>query len=359
MIVHLPVSWRAQAVPNGARSAREHLFREMVPIRIPLLSGEEAVEVCRRRATFHAARHRTISTRCHDGRFLRPIWNAGFTGLATSSDLAESFRAGDMQRFWAHADGRYVEDGPKTVNAGAPLAPDAGMKRWDGDDREARIASATRWVEERCTMVDGIVHERCAEPVLIARATSPGRDLDAVVPDARGIVVFDDTDKRTFDDFVGPYASAASADTFRLDRAEAAAEHAAVRWQTDIHDVAGVDGLEILRPDLLTYADEDRALAGVASDVYQKLFISMHLMQRPVVDAILDLRDARTPHPFEGRLDAVANALTVLEAMDEAAMPPVLAESLPKAVLRLRTGLLRHEMFVAHTPDLPSFVPSC
>lgn len=276
-----------------------------------------------------------------------------------SADLAESFRAGDMQRFWSAADGRYVEEGPRTVNAGAPLGPDAAMKRWDGDDREARIAAATRWVEDRCALVDGIVHEPCAEPVLIARATSPGSHLDAVVPDVRGIVVFDDIYKRTFDDFVGPYACAGAADTFRLDRAAAAAEHAAVRWQTDIRDVTGVDGLEIVRPDLLTYADEDRALAGVASDVYQKFFMSMHLLPRPVVEAILDLRDARTPHPFEGRLDAVANALTLLEALDEAAMPPALADCIPKGVLRLRAGLLRHEMFVAATPDLPSFAPSC
>lgn len=359
MIVHLPISWRGMCVAHGARSPRERLFRSVVPIRVPVLVGEEAVEVCRRRASWPEARGQTVSTRWHDGRFLRPTWTVGSSRRAATADLVESFRAGEMHRAWTNADRRYVEDGPRTVNAGAPLGPDAAMKRWDGDDREARIASATRWVEDRCTLVDGIVHERCAEPVLLARSTSPGSHLDAVVPDARGIVVFDDTDKRTLDDFVGPYASAASADTFRLDRAEAAAEHAAARWQTDLRDVSGVDGLEIARPHLLTYADEDRALAGVASDAYHQLFISMFLLQRPAAEAILDLRDARTPHPFEGRLDAVANALTVLEAMDEAAVAPALAENLPKAILRLRAGLLRHEMFVAPAPDLPTFAPSC
>jgi hypothetical protein len=359
MIVHLPISWRGTCVAHGARSPRERLFQSIVPIRVPILSGEEAVEVCRRRASWSSALGQTISTRWCDGRFLRPTWNVGCSRQATASDLVESFRAGELLRAWKIADGRYLEDGPRTINAGAPLGPDAAMKRWDGDDREARIAFATRWIEDRCTLVEGIVHERCAEPVLIARSTAPGTHLDAVVPDARGSVVFDDTDKRVFDDFVGPYASAASADTFRLDRAEAAAEHASVRWQTPPSDVAAVDGLEIVRPHLLAYADEDLAIAGVAAEVYRRLSISMPLLPRPAVEALLDLRDARTPAAFEGRIEAIANALTAFEALDEATIAPALAETFPNAILRLRAGLLRHEMFVAPTPDLPAFAPSC
>lgn len=358
MIVHLPISWRARVVPNGARTAREHLFREVAPVRVPVLSAAEAVEVCRRKAPWAAANGQTVSTRWHDGRFLRPTWDVGGSRQTTTSDLVESFRAGEMLRAWTNADWKYVEDGPKTVNAGVPLGPDAAMKRWDGDDREARIAFATRWIRDRCTLVDGIVHERCAEPVLLAKATPPGTHLDAVAPDTRGSVVFDDTDRRVSDDFVGPYVAVAAADTFRLDRAEAAADHAAVRWHTHPMDVAGVDGLEVLRPHLLTYPDEDRAIAGVASDVYNKLFISMFLLPRSAAVAMLDLRDARTPDAFEGRIAAVANALTALEAMDEAAIAPALAETLPNAILRLRAGLLRHEMFVAAAPDLPNFAPS-
>lgn len=358
MIVHLPISWRAMCVAQGARSPRERLFGAVVPVQVPVLSGLEAVEVCRRRASWASAHGQTVSTRWHDGRFLRPTWSVGGARQTTTSDLVESFRAGEMLRAWTNADRRYVEDGPKTVNAGAPLGPDAAMKRWDGDDREARIAFATRWIRDRCTVVDGIVHERCAEPVLLAKGTVPGTHLDAMVPDSRGSVVFDDTDKRVSNDFVGPYVSAAAADTFRLDRTEAAADHAAVRWQTHPPDVAGVEGLEVLRPHLLTYPDEERAVAGVASDVYNKLFISMFLLPRPAAMAMLDLRDARTPEAFEGRIEAVANLLTALEAMDEAAIAPALADTLPNAILRLRAGLLRHEMFVAPVPDLPNFAPS-
>ena len=358
MIAHLPISWRARVVPNGARTPRDHLFREVVPIRVPVLSGDEAVEVCRRRAPWAAANGQTVSTRWHDGRFLRPTWNVGSSRQATSSELVESFRAGEMQRLWTNADRKYVEDGPKPVNAAAPLAPDAAMKRWDGDDRDARIAFATRWIEERCTLIDGIVHERCAEPVLIAKATTPGTHLDAMVPGSRGSVVYDDADKRVFHDFVGSWASAASADTFRLDRPEAAAEHAAVRWQTEPSDVAGVEALEVLRPDLLTYPDEDRAIAGVAGDAYGKLFMSAFLLPRHAVEAILDLRDARTHEPLEGRVAAIQNALSTLEGLDQSALPPVLGQIVPNAILRLRAGVLRYEMFVAPTPDLPSFMPS-
>ena len=277
--------------------------------------------------------------------------------MVVASDLAGDRRTRELNASWGHTDRNYVDHGPRTVNAGAPLGLDAEMKRWDGDDRVERIARATRWLEDRWTIVDGIVHERCAEPVLVVKSTSAGLS-DAFDPDARGIVVFDETDKRTSDDFVGPYASAASADTFRLDRAEAAAEHAAVRWQTDLREVKGVDGLEILRRDLLTYADEERAVAGVASEVYQMLFISMFLLPRPAAEALLDLRDARTPNAFEGRIETLAKALTALEAMDERAIAPALADVIPNAILRLRSGLFRHETFVAAAPDLPTFAPS-
>ncbi|MGU3659081.1 hypothetical protein [Methylobacterium fujisawaense] len=53
----------------------------------------------------------------------------------------------------------------------------------------------------------------------------------------------------------------------------------------------------------------------------------------------------------------VQGALSVLEALDPAALPPALEEPLPKALARLRAGILRHETFVAPTPDLTSFGP--
>ena len=59
--------------------------------------------------------------------------------MVVASDLAGGRRTRDLNAFWGHTDRNYVDQGPRTVNAAAPLGLDAVMKRWDGDDRLERI----------------------------------------------------------------------------------------------------------------------------------------------------------------------------------------------------------------------------
>jgi hypothetical protein len=358
MIVHLPIHWRGRVVLHGTRVFRDNLFREVVPITVPELSESEAVEFCRMQAPWDAARGQVVSTRHHEGLFLRPSWDVGCASRLTGADIGESFRDGTLLRHWTVADEAYVRDGGKVANRDAPLAADTPVKSREGDDRLERIAAATRWVRERCTLVDGLAYERCHEPVLFATSTPKGTSLDAAAPDARWSVVFDGTTKLTHSDTLGVHPAAACADAFRIDRLESAVEHAAIRGSRPPEEVWRVQGLEILRPDLIAYPDEERAIAAAAAEAYNQLRISIFLLPRPAAEAVLDLRDARTVGHCAGRAETVQGALSVLEALDPAALPPALDEPLPKALARLRAGILRHETFVAPTPDLTSFGPT-
>lgn len=351
MIVELPIHWRGRAVLHGMRTSREHLFRERVPVRIPEVSLAEAVEVCRREAHWVAAKGPTISTLFHEGRFWRPVWRMS-TRMVSAADLPDEFGQGELLRNWTNAETRYVADGPKVANERQPLPPDAPAKRWEGDDRDARIAEAARHVASRCTLFDGMVYEESPEPVIMAVPNRRGSDLDAHVPDGGARTAWCDDDKRIHSDFVGCHPRAAAADCFRLDRMEAAVEHAAARWGMDPLYVQPIAGLEVLEPRLLSYDDEDLAAAAAAAEAYRRLYMSCFLLPRGAVEAVLDLRDARRAEPVEDRIGLMRRALSVFEALDPASLPPALENEVPKAVARLRAGLMRHEMFVAPVPDL-------
>ena len=358
MIVELPLLWRGRAVLRGMRTAREQLFRETVPVRVPEVGRAEAVEVCRREAHWVAAKGPTISTLFHGGRFWRPVWRMS-TRMLSAADLPHEFGGGELLGAWMSAGTRYVADGPKVANEHQPLPPDAPARRWDGDDRADRIAEATRFVASRCTLFDGMAYEESPEPVAMAVPNRKGTHLDAHVPDGGARIAWCDDAKRVLHDFVGSYVRAAAADCFRLDRMEAAVEHAAARWDTDPRYVQRVTGLEVLRPDLLSYDDEDHAAAAVAAEAYRRLSMSCFLLPRSAVEAVLDLRDARRAEPVDDRIGLMRRALSAFEALDPAALPPAVEDDFPKAVARLRAGLMRHEMFVAPPPDLvaPGPVP--
>lgn len=352
MIFELPVHWRGRAVLHGMRTARGHLFHERVPVRIPEFALGEAVEVCRREACWVAAKGPTISILFHESKFWRPVWRMS-TRMVSAADLPDEFGQGELLRNWTNADTRYVADGPKVTNERQPLPPDAPARRWAGDDRDARIAEAARFVASRCTLFDGMVYEESPEPVIMAVPDRRGSDLDARIPDCRARTAWCDDDKRVFHDFVGWHVRAAAADCFRLDRMEAAVEHAAARWDVDPLYVQRITGLEVLEPGLLSYDDEELAAAAAAAEAYRRLYMSCFLLPRVAVEAVLDLRDARSASPVEDRIGLLRRALLVFEALDPAALPPVLVDEVPKAAARLRAGLMRHEMFVAPSPDLP------
>lgn len=355
MIVDLPVRWRGRALLHGMRTARDHLFRETVPVRVPEVARAEAVEVCRRKALWAAAGGQTISTLFHEGRFWRPVWRLS-AKMLSEADLPGEFGQGELLGGWTNADTRYVADGPKAINELRPLPPDAPVRRWNGDDREARIAAASRYVASRCTLFDGMVYEESPMPVIMAVSSIKpgirGFDLDAPIPNGAPQIAFCDDAHRIHYDFVGPYPRSDSADCFRLDRMEAAVEHAASRWNMDPDLVERIPGLEVLRPDLLAHDDEDVAVAAAAGEAYRRLSTAAFLLPRAGVEAVLDLRDARRLEPLEDRIVLVRRALSVLEEIDPEAIPPVLQTEVPKAAARLRAGVLRHEMFVAPAPDL-------
>lgn len=351
MIVDLPVHWRGRAVLHGMRTARDHLFRETVPVRIPELALAQAAEVCRREAFWEGANGRTITTLHYEGRFWRPVWRMS-NRLLSKADLPAEFGQGELLGTWTYADARYVADGPKVTNERQPLPPDAQAKRWDSDDRDERIAEVARFVASRCTLFDGTVYEASPEPVVMAVPTKREADLDAPLQGGGVRIAYHDDDKRIQSDFLDSYPMTGAADCFRLDRMEAVVEHASARWDMDPDRIQRIKGFEVLRPDLLSYDDEELAAAATAAAAYSHLWLTSLLLPREAVEAVLDLRDARRAAPQEDRIGKIRRALSVLEDLDPRAVPPALQPALPKAVARLKAGVLRHEMFVAPVPDL-------
>ncbi len=145
VIVHLPIHWRG---PRGA--ARNRVFEttssaRSLPISVPEISGDEAVEFCRMQAGWDAARGQVVSTRWYGGLFLRPSWDVGAASRLTGADIGESFRDGTLLRQWIGADEAYVRDGGKVANRDAPWRPTAGQVPGGRRPLE-RIAAVTRWV---------------------------------------------------------------------------------------------------------------------------------------------------------------------------------------------------------------------
>lgn len=276
MRVEIPFIYKAE-VYTARHERVERTYRETLPVEIEELSGADAPVALAWRGRRSAALDDHVvpaELRSHGGRLYEPlrhaVWGDGRAermGIDGADRLVKTLAGEGVGRYGLSlALGTYFDQ---------PCIKDSGEVKLKGPPKassviESKRDEAIKRVREdaaRLILVDGGVHRRTPEPVLMASPSHPGKVL--IIDD------FEFKDTRHM---------------FRLDQAREAAERAAFLGGKAVAEVE-LPAFALLRPqDLRRDLARDTAFSTLNS-LDATVARQLHHMPIPAIEAFYDLRE--------------------------------------------------------------------